>query len=469
MLIGRKKEKEKLESLLASNESELVAIYGRRRVGKTFLIREVYKHKMAFELTGTYKGKTRDQLRIFHKQLKRHSTDYNPSSPPRDWFDAFDLLEKYLDGLKGKSKKVIFIDEFPWIASARSKFLMLFEHFWNTYCTKRKDLIVVVCGSAASFMVQKIIKNKGGLHGRISHFMQLLPFTLSETKTYLRSKNLKFDEYDILQLYMVVGGVPFYLSKIEKGLSVIQNVDRLCFEQGGALINEYEQALLSLFTNSEKHQLIIETLATNKKGITRNVLLTKCNSVDGGNFSKALTELVESGFVSWYKPYQKKKKGALYRLSDEYCLFYLKFMKDTQGAGVGTFEKLFAKQTFKSWSGFAFEGICLKHVEQIKRGLGVDRIYSINSSWANNDAQVDLVIDRDDRRINLCEMKFYSTEYTIDKQYSSRLRNKVQAFKEDTKTRKHVVITMVTTFGLKENEYSISLVENSLTMDILFE
>lgn len=469
MLIGRDKEKGELENLLKSNSSELVAIYGRRRVGKTFLIREVYKKETVFELTGLYKGRMRDQLRNFHNQLNTSFKIYNETTPPENWFDAFTLFKTCLDSLKGKKKKVIFIDEFPWISSPRSKFLMLFEHFWNTYCTKRNDLIVVICGSAASFMVHKIIKNKGGLHGRVSHTIQLLPFTLSETKAYLKSKNLHFEHYDILQLYMTMGGVPFYLSKIEKGLSVIQNIDKLCFEKGGALVNEYEEALLSLFTNSDRHKLIIESLATNKMGITRNELIAKCKVSNNGNFSKALYELIESGFVSMYKTYQKKKQKALYRLSDEYCLFYLKFMKDNQGEGTGTFEKLFSKQTYISWSGFAFEGICLKHVHHIKKALGIDRIYSINSSWSNQDAQIDLVIDRDDRRINICEMKFYGGVFSIDKKYAENLRNKLHAFKTETKTKKHVVITMVTTFGLKQNTYSLSLIENDLKMDLLFE
>ena len=468
MVVGRKNEVRLLKNCLLTNESELIAVYGRRRVGKTFLVREVYKTKMVFELTGLYKGKMRDQLRNFHDQLKLSSKHYKNSVPPKNWFDAFELLRNYLDRLKGKSKKVIFIDEFPWVSSSRSKFLMLFEHFWNTYCTHRKDLVVVVCGSAASFMVQKIIRNKGGLHGRLSHKIQLQPFNLYETEQYLKSKRIIFEKYDILQLYMSIGGVPFYLNKIEKGLSVVQNIDKLCFEKGGALVSEFEESLLSLFTNSEKHRLIIEKLATNKKGISRVDLVKKCRVADNGNFSKALFELIESGFVSKYSAFEKKKKSALYRLSDEYCLFHLKFIKSNIGQGEGTFEKLFQKQTYKSWAGFAFEGVCLKHTFQIKKALGVDRIYSINSSWSNESAQIDLVIDRDDNRINICEVKFCNGPFTIDKRYAQNLRNKIFEFTKENKVRKNVALTMVTTFGVKQNSHSLSIVEDDLRMESLF-
>ena len=468
MVIGRENEIKKLKKYLSSNESELIAVYGRRRVGKTFLVREVYKKQIVFELTGLDKGRLKKQLKNFHEQLKTTSKKRKNTTSPKDWFDAFALLRNYLDDLKGKDKKVIFIDEFPWIDTQRSDFLTLFGHFWNTYCTKRNDLIVVVCGSAASFMVKKIIKNKGGLHGRLSDTIQLLPFNLCETELYLKSRNINLGYYDILQLYMVVGGVPFYLSKIEKGLSVAQNIDRLCFEKGGALVNEFDEVLISLFTNSHLHQLIIETLSTNKKGISRTELIKKCKTGSSGNFSRALEELTESGFVAKYEAIGRSLYRTLYRLSDEYCYFYLKFIKRHQGQGAGTWLTLFPQQTYKSWSGFAFETICLKHVQQIKKALGIDRIHSINSSWFNKHAQVDLVIDRKDSRINLCEMKFYSGLCNITKKYEDELRNKVNEFVAETKTRKNVVITMVTTFGLKVNSQSISIVEDDLKMDMLF-
>jgi len=469
MVIGRINEIRILDDMLGSDSSELLAIYGRRRVGKTFLIREIYKNHIVFELTGLYKGSMKDQLQNFHTQLKSSSKKFENTKVPGDWLNAFQLLEDYLNGLKSKKKKVVFIDEFPWIATARSKFLMVFEHFWNTYCTKRNDLVVVVCGSAASFMVNKIIKNKGGLHNRLSHKIRLMPFNLNEVSLFLKSKNIQLNHYDILQLYMVVGGVPHYINKINKGESVVQNIDRLCFENNGNLTNEFNEVFKSLFTNSDVHEHIIRALSRTKKGVTRNRLLELCNLGSGGIFSKALDELIESGFVSQYTPFGKRKKDSLYRLSDEYSLFYIKFIEPNQGQGSGTWAKLFPKQSYKTWSGLVFETICLKHVDQIKKELGVAKIYSINSGWHNDKAQVDLVIDRDDGIINLCEMKFYNSLFTINKPEYENIKNKIAQFKESTKTRKNIFVTMITTYGVSENANYLEIVTNNFTMDCLFE
>ena len=469
MVTGRIREIKILNEMLGSSSSELLAIYGRRRVGKTFLIREVYNKHMVFELTGLYKGSMKDQLQNYHTQLKLSSKKFKNIKAPVNWLDAFQLLGDYMNGLKSKKKKVVFIDEFPWIATARSKFLMAFEHFWNTYCTKRNDLVVVVCGSAASFMVNNIIKNKGGLHNRLSHKIKLLPFNLNEAKLFLKSKNIKLNHYDILRLYMVIGGVPHYLNKINRGESVVQNIDRLCFEKNGGLIDEFNEVFKSLFTNSDVHEHIVKALSMVKKGVTRNKLLELCKMGSGGIFSKALDELIESGFVTQYAPIGKRKKDSLYRLSDEYSLFYLKFIEPNQGQGSGTWAKLFPKQTYKTWSGLVFETICLKHVEQIKKELGVAKIYSVHSGWHNQKAQADLVIDRDDGIINLCEMKFYNSPFTINKSEYENIKNKITQFKESKKTRKNVFVTMITTYGVTENANSLELVTNNLTMDCLFE
>jgi len=468
MVVGREKERAILHKMLETDSSELLAVYGRRRVGKTFLIREMYNKRMAFQLTGIYGGNRKDQLANFHAQLQSSSVKFKNTKPPKDWFDAFRQLEKYLDGLKGKKKKVIFIDEFPWVETKRSKFLNMFEHFWNTYCTQRKDLVVVVCGSAASFMVNNIIKNKGGLHNRLSQVIRLMPFNLNEVELFLRWKKINLNHYNILQLYMAFGGVPFYLDKIARGESVAQNIDRLCFENGSLFQNEFNEVFSSLFSNSHIHQTVIRALSKSKKGVTRKVLLKACKLESSGVFTKTLVELIESGFVSEYYPFGKRNKDKLFRLSDEYSLFYLKFIEPNLGQGTGTWTKLFPKQTYKSWTGFVFETICLKHIDQIKIELGINKIYSINSSWVNANAQVDLVIDRDDGIINLCEIKYCKDEFVISKQVYENVRNKISEFSNSTKTRKNISVTWVTTFGVIKNGNALELVENDLTMDCLF-
>lgn len=469
MIVGRTREVEIFRTLLNSGSSELLAVYGRRRVGKTFLIRKVYEDSMVFELTGLHRGTLKDQLQNFHSQLTSSSKIFEKKELSKDWFSAFQLLEKLLDGKRSKKKKVIFIDEFPWIATARSKFLMAFEHFWNTYCTKRNDLVVVVCGSAASFMVNRIIKNKGGLHNRLSQVVRLLPFTLNETELFLKSKQIDLNRYDILQLYMAIGGVPHYLNQIRKGESVAQNIDRICFAEHGPLTNEFNEVFTSLFNNSKVHETIIRTLSKTKKGTTRAQLLTMCGLGSGGVFSKALHELIESGFVETYQPFGKKTKDSLYRPSDEYSLFYLKFIEKNRGQGSGTWANLFPKQAYKVWSGLAFETICLKHIAQIKKELGVASIYTISSSWHDTEAQIDLVIDRDDGIINICEMKFYNGQFAINRPEYDNLKNKLLQFKLSTKTRKNVFLTMVTTYGIRQNANGLEIVQNDLTMNCLFE
>ena len=364
---------------------------------------------------------------------------------------------------------LIFIDEFPWIATQKSKFLMCFENFWNSYATKRSDLLIVICGSSASYMLQKIIKNKGGLHNRISQTIRLLPFNLYETALFLKSKKINYTQYDILQLYMVMGGIPHYLEKVQKGDSVAQNIDHLCFQKDGILYDEFNQLFASLFDDSERHKSIIKALASSKKGFTRDTLIKKSKISGGGDFTKKLEELIESGFVSEYLYYQNKSKQTLYRLSDEYSMFYLKFIENIKELGKGTWQKLYISQSYTSWSGFSFETLCIKHIYQIKKALGIHSVYSTNSYWFNKNAQIDLLIDRDDNIINLCELKFYQSPFTITKSYHANLVNKRNQFKIETATAKNIFLTMITTFGLNSNAYSLEIIENELTMGCLFE
>lgn len=466
-IVGRISEQNILKEAFENNKSELIALYGRRRIGKTFLIREYYKKSIVFETTGLFGGSMKDQLENFYKEVKSRVKN-DELKMPNSWLKAFTQLEEYLDSLKGKSKKVVFIDEFPWIATAKSKFLMAFENFWNTYCTKRDDVIVVICGSAASYMVQKIINNKGGLHNRISRKIRLLSFNLYETELFLIKNGIKYTRYDIIQIYMALGGVPQYIEKLNKGLSVRQNIDSLCFSKDGFLNNEFNQLYASLFDDSERHLKIIRALEGTNKGLTRNDLIKKSGIPSGGDFSLKIEELLESGFVTEYPYYKNKKQLTLYRLSDEYSKFYLKFIEDNKNGGEGTWQRLSNTQSYNSWSGFVFETLCQKHIYQIKKSLRIDAIYSTNSSWFNENAQVDLLIDRDDNVMNLCEMKFYNAPYTIDKKYYLNLKNKVSELQKETNTRKNIYITMVTTYGVNENEYSKELVQNSLDMDALF-
>ena len=465
-IIGRKKEIHLLNNSLKTKKSELIAVYGRRRVGKTFLIREVCKKNIVFEVTGLYNGSKREEISLFFAQLKSYTSIFDKRKKPSDWQEAFELLKEYIDSLKGVSKKVLFFDELPWLCTHKSNFLSYLGHFWNTYCEKRKDLMVVVCGSAASFMVKKVVKDKGSLHARLSYKIKLEPFNLCETKQYLKFRNVNYTNYDIVQLYQAIGGIPHYLSKIEKGLSVNQNIQQLCFSKDGILSTEFDEIFVSLFSSSETHIKIVKALSMVQQGVTRNQLLKDTSLPTNGKFSDSLNELIASGFVSEYIPFGKKKER-VYRLSDEYSLFYLKFIQQNKYVS-NVWQNLSKSQSYKIWTGFVFETICLKHINQLKSALKILGVRSASYSWRTDGAQIDLIIDRDDNIINICEMKFYNAEYVIDKKAETELRNKIAIFDNATNTKKNIQLTLITTYGVKANEYYHSIVNNDFNIDVLF-
>jgi uncharacterized protein len=469
-LVGRIPEKRTLKAALESQKSELIAVYGRRRVGKTYLIRQAYEGQIVFELTGLHNGTLRDQLENFQQRLAAKGLK---SKRATTWLEAFGQLEGYISAHKTKKKKVIFIDEFPWLATRRSKFMMAFENFWNSYASSRSDLVVVICGSAASYMVKNIIRNRGGLHNRVTQRMRLLPFDLHETQLFLRSKGIQYSAYDILQLYMAVGGIPQYLENLIVGESVAQAIDRLCFVKDAPLRTEFRDIFASLFEYPERHSSILRTLAKSRRGLTRNEISAKSKIPTGGMLTRTLEELEESGFVEKYTAFGQIKKDALYRLTDEYSLFYLKFIENAAVKEKGTWLKQFNSQAYKTWAGFSFETVCLKHVRQIKAALGIAQVASENYSWiakgGEDAAQIDLVIDRADNVINLCEMKFYNAPFTITKSYAADIRNKINAFQASTRTSKNLFFLMLTTYGATQNAYSLELIHNQLTINCMFK
>ncbi len=467
-LIGRKQEREILEIALKSNRPELVVVYGRRRIGKTFLVDSVYDKHIQFRFSGIHGASLKEQLVNFHLTLSDKAPKFNE---PKSWIEAFYHLGRYFDILKSKKKKVLFIDEFPWLDTRRSNFLPAFDNFWNNYASKRDDIVVIVCGSAASYMIQNIIKNKGGLHNRLTQRIQLSPFNLDETEQLLKRNGVKFSRYDILQIYMAMGGIPHYLEKIVPGESVPQAIDRLCFEKNGFLRTEFENVFASLFEFYENHELIVRSLAKVRKGLTRNEVSNKSGIPSGGGLTKTLMELEESGFIENYLPYQGVK-DSIYRLSDEYSMFYIKYIENTKPSKGSIWMKMQGKQSYKIWSGYSFETICMKHIEQIKEGLKIAGINSTHGSWVEKNtgigAQIDMLIDRDDNVINLCEMKFYNTDFSLNKKYAKEIANKVNLFTESTGTKKSIFVTFITTYGLVSNEYSKQYVQNELTMNHLF-
>ncbi len=473
-VIGRKPEIAVLRRALESNEAELVAVVGRRRVGKTFLVRSIYARHIVFELAGLQDANAKKQLKNFYLLLQTWFGEEAVSQIPEDWLTAFHVLGRILDKqAPGAQKPVLFFDELSWLDSRKSGFLEAFGNFWNIWASRRQ-VVVVICGSAASWMIEKVVNNRGGLHNRITQNLHLQPFTLAETEEFFRSRSIKLDRYHILQIYMALGGVPHYLKEVQAGMSAIQNIERICFSPGGTLRNEFMKLYPALFEHAENHIAIIRALAGNHIGMTRKAIVAQTKMPDGGTSTRYLTELEQSGFITSYFPFGKSKREVVFRLTDEYSLFYLNFIESQLHQGNDTWHHLSQTQHYKAWSGYAFESICLKHLPQIKQAMGVSGIYVEASAFYSKGnqqepgIQIDLLLDRKDQVINLFELKFYNETLSLSAHDADALREKTRIFKALTKTKKQVFLCLIASFGLKVNEHSLSVVDKWFDMDVLF-
>lgn len=469
MVIGREIETGILNDKLNSGRSEFVAIYGRRRVGKTYLIRNVFAGRFTFRITGLSNATASEQLANFNMVM---AEQYPRITRPEadDWMEAFQQIRQVISRSRQK-EKVVFIDELPWFDTHKSGFIPALEHFWNSWASARKDVLLIVCGSAASWMISKLINNKGGLHNRVTQRIKLEPFSLHECEQLLQYKKIALDRYQVLQLYMVLGGVPFYWDAIEKGYSAAQNINKLCFTANGLLRDEFGKLFRSLFDDSERHVAIIHALTKKNKGLTRDEIRKACRIHSGGGLSRMLGELEESGFITQYTPFGRKKRNSLYRLSDFFSLFHTKFIGTARKFERNHWLKLIDHPRHRAWSGYAFEQVCLAHIAQINYALGISGVETTTSSWKSagksNGAQVDLVIDRRDNVINLCEMKFSLGPFIIDKKYDAELRNKMAVFRRESGSGKSVFMTMITTFGIQPGKYAGNI-QNDLDMNSLY-
>jgi predicted AAA+ superfamily ATPase len=460
-----------MQELLESTAPEMLAMYGRRRVGKTYLIQTVYKDQMVFECSGLQEGTLDMQLRNFWLALLRKATPEYYGMTPSTWLEAFEMLGGYLSETKGQKKKVIFLDELPWFDTPRSGFMAALANFWNVWGVKNPKLILVLCGSAASWMISHIIHNRGGLHNRVTLKIRLLPFTLKETKQYLRSRHIVLQDYDLVQLYMAIGGVPYYLNLVRPGKSVAQIIQILFFDKQAQLRDEFDMLYASLFTNYEQHVKVIRALASANYGLTRNQILEKSGEQSSGSFTQYLSELEASGLIMPLQPFQNKKKEVIYRLNDELSLFYLRFLYRKK---ISTWSTMTTQQSYKIWCGLAFENVCLKHVDQIEKSLGIHGIATSVSSFVRvgkdrmEGFQIDMIIDRADNCINLCEMKFYNTTFEMSKVYAQDLKSKMDLFRTYTRTRKNLFLTLITTYGVKRNASMLGVVTNTVEIEAFF-
>lgn len=470
MITGRKKEQKELKGLLKSGQSEFVAVYGRRRIGKTFLIRETFNYKFTFQHIGILDASLPEQLKEFRQSLKNYGLEKCPM--PRTWNDAFHLLEKLLSASTDKVK-LVFIDEMPWLDTPKSNFVRALDHFWNGWATARRDIVLIVCGSSTSWIISKIINNYGGLHNRLTKQIYLSPFSLKECEEYSKSRKLAFTHSQILEAYMVMGGVPYYWSLLEKGMSLAENIDRLFFAPKGELSNEFDALYRSLFRNPEPHLSIIKALSSNKSGLPRDLILAQTGLDDNATFSKALSELEQSDFIRKFNFIGNKIKKATYQLIDNFTLFYYDFMEENGTSNPRFWSANINKSAYTAWTGFAFEKVCLLHLEQIKKALGFNAVISSAHSWfyrpqnGEKGIQIDLLIDRSDDVINLCEIKFCKTKYKLTEEEFHRLENRRLTFIEQTKTQKSVVLTMITTNGILQGNFADEI-QYQITLNQLF-
>jgi uncharacterized protein len=419
-------------------------------------------------------GTKLQQLRNFSYSLKDAKQTNELDHLPTDWLEAFRQLREYLESLGNNGrKKVVFIDELPWIATSRSDFLTGFAYFWNSFASKA-NILVIICGSATAWMIKKIMNNRGGLHNRVTRQIHLFPFTLAETEAFFLDREIIFERYQILLIYMAFGGIPHYLDQIKSGKTAIQNIDELCFSKKGLMRAEFSNLYSSLFTNPEKYELVVEVLSSTWKGMSRTEILDAIKTKDGGGLTTLLQELEVSGFISSYIPFGKVKKDTLFRLTDPYSLFFIKFIRDIPRNESGRWDTLSQTQSWKSWSGYAFENICLLHVDKIKFALGISGVHTRQHSFyskgdeENEGVQIELLIDRNDNAISLCEMKFYNDDLTLNKESAEKLRRRVSAFRRLSGTKKQLFLTLVTTYGLVKNQYSLGLVDKVIVIDDLF-
>lgn len=464
-IIGRETEQEILRQRVESDTPELIAIYGRRRVGKTFLVRQYFNDKFSFYCTGIYQGTKKEQLGEFNRQLEHYSG--RKWKVAKDWFDAFAQLREYLESLAGNNPIVVFLDELPWMDTHKSRFIKAFEYFWNSWGATNNRLKLIVCGSATTWMRENVLSDKGGLYNRTTRSIYLAPFTLHETEQYLLSRGIRWNRYQIAECYMILGGTPLYLQMLERVLSLTQNIDNLFFVQNAPLAREYDFLFRSLFNEAMVHRQIIETLASKAVGMTRLELIAAAKIEDSGLLTKALRNLTDCDFIRQYTAFGKSERGTVYQLTDLFTLFHLRYVKGYRGQDEHHWQNMIDSPSRRAWSGYSFEQLCLHHIRQIKQKLGITGVQSDVCAWKGEGGQIDLLIDRRDQTINLCEMKFSQGEFEITKQYDEHLRNRAESFRSATKTRKALHQTFVTTYGLKRNMYSGNI-QSEVLLDDLF-
>ena len=470
-IVSRKKEIDILKKITSSDKAEFVCVYGRRRVGKTYLIREFYNDQFSFYATGVFSKFKDEQLASFKASLFQYGD--NNKKKIKDWFDAFERLKNLLETDKVyrhpvSKKRVVFLDELPWMDTPKSSFKVALERFWNTYASRKNDLVLIVCGSATSWIIKHLLQSRGGFYNRLTQKIHLSNFSLKECEELSRLYKLNLSRQQLLEYYMVFGGVPYYLSLIDSSLSIAQNIDNLIFNPFGTLRDEYQLLFSSLFDGYELHKSIIEIISNHNKGLTKKQILSYLKIEANGSFQRAIEELEQSGFITGINNYKNSVRETIYRVVDQFVLFSVAYQKNHN---INSWMNHLNSSEYKTWSGLSFEQVCMNNIDSIKDSLGIlgveTKVYSFNSRESKPGAQIDFAIERSDRVINLCECKYSSNEYSISLSDKNNIENKIEVFNKETKNKKNIIVTFITVNGIKNNTYR-DVAQKALTIDDLF-
>lgn len=400
----------------------------------------------------------KDQLTHFYRSLV--SQGMPRSKRPENWLEAFYMLEDHLQKTDdGHSRQLLFFDEIQWLDTPRSGFITGLEAFWNGWACHRHNIMMIICGSSTSWILDKLINNHGGLYNRVTCQISLQPFSLYECEQYFEAQNIVMSKYDITQAYMMVGGIPYYLNYFNRKMSLQQNIDAMFFADDAPLKDEYDRLFASLFANPTIMKSLIEALSEKSMGFTRQEILQKTGLTNSGEFSDHLKALIAGTFVIKYCSFGNSKREEYYKLADPFCIFYLRFVKPNVSGRRISWANIADSAAVTVWKGYAFENVCFNHIKQIKAALGISGVSTNESLWSKRGdeehagTQIDLIIERKDNIVNLCEVKFYNDEFAVSKDYHFTLVRRKNLVLEKVNKRTAVHNTLITTYGLKQSEY----------------
>ena len=433
MFVGRKKELSLLEESYLSSKSEIFTVYGRRRIGKSTLIEIFARQKPNFFSFEGIEGQNSSfQIKHFTEMLKKQLQDPLLSSIQfQSWDAVFTYVsERLMTKTRPNEKIIFFLDEIQWMAAGRSSFISLLKYYWDNYW-KKSNVLMILCGSIASFMVNKVVHSKA-LYGRIDHEILLKGLHPFEAKAFFADKHKSTEE--ILKYYLILGTIPKYLEYINPSRSFQWNMNKLFFSSHGSMINEIKKIFYSQFKESTIYFDIVKLLKSGPLALSE--ICTRLKIKSGGGLKRYLTNLENAEIIRSHVPFNRKANSRLkkYVLSDEYLNFYFKYLEpNLRIIEESESEKLFetlTKNSFDVWLGFAFEKFCIKHNSWLADLMGFkDDVLIASPYFERKDQrfQIDLVYLRADKVITICEIKHHTKP--LSSKQIGEMQRKLQCLK----------------------------------------